>query len=556
MKSIFASSLVTLGLLVMGAAAQEGQWKPAAPRSPIPTPAGTSAAVKLLRPVPLTESAAPGTIQRVTFSTDGLPAVIARGKNGDPPQPLPTGPTGPLTADDLSKAANPQVWGGAPPPAVLNPAPIYPGPMSGGTVPLSPGVGLPPGAVVVDGAGVGQGAECGPGCPMPCADGCCGLLGKAGDWFHNLSNGCCGLGNCCQLPHFWGSAEYLLWTVRSPNTPALVAAAPSGVAPDLVTGTPVYAGGVNQGVFSGGRFTAGFTLGSMPNLGFEGSYFFLGRQTNNSFFGSDGLPGSPNLGRPVYTPTGAPDAELVSATGALSGIVGVQTSTELWGAEGNLKRRLLCGCNGFLDVLGGFRYLNLREDLQISERLMTLVPTPLVPAGSQTVVFDEFRTSNQFYGGQLGVAGEYRLWKNFFVGGSFKLALGDMHEQLEIKGNTTFLVPGFAPATGTGGLLAQPSNIGNYSSDHFAVMPELGLKVGYNFTPNIRAFVGYDLLYVSNVVRPGDQVDLVVNRSQAPMFLPPGAVNPPLVGIPRPRPLFQTTDFWAQGVNFGLEFRY
>ena len=109
---------------------------------------------------------------------------------------------------------------------------------------------------------------------------------------------------------------------------------------------------------------------------------------------------------------------------------------------------------------------------------------------------------------------------------------------------------------GTGGLLAEPSNIGIRSQDRFAVIPEMGVKLGYNFTPNIKAFVGYTFMYVSNVARPGDQIDRTVNISQQPILLGTTAVNPPLVGAARPFPLFQTTDFWAQGVNFGLEIQY
>jgi len=29
-----------------------------------------------------------------------------------------------------------------------------------------------------------------------------------------------------------------------------------------------------------------------------------------------------------------------------------------------------------------------------------------------------------------------------------------------------------------------------------------------------------------------------------------------LVGDPRPAPLFNRTDFWAQGINFGLQISY
>jgi len=45
-------------------------------------------------------------------------------------------------------------------------------------------------------------------------------------------------------------------------------------------------------------------------------------------------------------------------------------------------------------------------------------------------------------------------------------------------------------------------------------MPELNLKIGYDITPNLRAYVGYDFLFISSVVRPAEQIDLHVNLNQ------------------------------------------
>jgi len=56
------------------------------------------------------------------------------------------------------------------------------------------------------------------------------------------------------------------------------------------------------------------------------------------------------------------------------------------------------------------------------------------------------------------------------------------------------------------------------------------------------------MIYWSSVVRPGDQVDPVVNFSQ--LF------GGPLVGPAQPLPQFNRTDFFAHGLSFGLEFRY
>jgi hypothetical protein len=56
----------------------------------------------------------------------------------------------------------------------------------------------------------------------------------------------------------------------------------------------------------------------------------------------------------------------------------------------------------------------------------------------------------------------------------------------------------------------------------------------------------------SRVIRPGGQIDRVVDINQIPNF---GVIAPPVAGS-RPAVLFKETDFWAQGISFGVEFRY
>src|SRR5207248_2478320 len=109
---------------------------------------------------------------------------------------------------------------------------------------------------------------------------------------------------------------------------------------------------------------------------------------------------------------------------------------------------------------------------------------------------------------------------------------------------------------------AQGSNIGRYSTNSFAILPEEGIKLGYQVTPHTRLTLGYSFLYLTDVARPGNQIDTGVNRAQLPSFT---VVNGQVVAIPnsgqgigpaRPGFLFQHSDFWAQGVSFGIEFRY
>jgi hypothetical protein len=87
------------------------------------------------------------------------------------------------------------------------------------------------------------------------------------------------------------------------------------------------------------------------------------------------------------------------------------------------------------------------------------------------------------------------------------------------------------------------------------VIPELGMNVGYQLSSNVRIVAGYSLLYWSNVVRPGDQVDLTVNTTQVQRSTGSTAT---LTGPPRPayNAAFRETGLWAHGGSLGLELRW
>jgi hypothetical protein len=383
-------------------------------------------------------------------------------------------------------------------------------------------------------------------CAPICGD-CCGL---------NCCDSGCG---CCQdRGRFWFRGEYLLMAIQHDNVPPLVTFAPTGL-PGVLgqPGTVVAFGGggnLDNGDLSGGRFTVGLWCCRHPDLGLEATYFFLGRRNSTFFAGSDGGTsiGRPlnvanvtfdNLGRPV--PPGE-NVEQVALAGSTKGNVTVATSSQLWGTELNARYQWCCGPCWHIDFLGGFRYLDLNEKIDINEMITT------VADGSMRAVSDRFGTRNDFYGGQIGLDGEWR-WRRWFFGTTLKLALGDMHEFLRIEGNTVFVPPAPAtPVNRNGGVLALASNIGTYSKDRLAVIPEVGVKVGYQITSHLRVFAGYDFLAVSDVLRPGDQIDRRVNTNQFPnIFADTKVVQPALPAVP-----FRDTGFWAQGLNAGLEFRY
>jgi hypothetical protein len=339
--------------------------------------------------------------------------------------------------------------------------------------------------------------------------------------------------------------------------PPLITASPAGTPATQagVLGAPntvILFGGtrVNDDVRSGVRFTLGGWLNDCHTLGVEGDFFML--ESEGAGFTASST-GSPILARPFFnTRTGRPDAELISFPGFLSGTISAHSgSTGLLGADALLRCNLCCGCNYQLDAVGGFRYLRLSDHLEVDENLVSTSPTNpnFVPLGTSFVVSDRFDSRDEFYGFNFGLKGSVRRGP-WVLQGLAQVALGDNREVVNISGATTVTVPGFAPLSRVGGVLALPSNIGRFSKDKFDAIPEFGVRVGYQVTPRLQVFAGYTLLYWGDVVRAGNEVDLAVN----PTLLPASRIPP--TGAPRPMPLLTNTSFWAQGIDLGLELRF
>jgi hypothetical protein len=84
------------------------------------------------------------------------------------------------------------------------------------------------------------------------------------------------------------------------------------------------------------------------------------------------------------------------------------------------------------------------------------------------------------------------------------------------------------------------------------VLPEGQFRIGYKFRDRSRFYVGYNFLYLSDAVRPGDQIDRTI--SQAMVAAANGGVAAP-AGL-RPQASFTRTDLWVQGINLGFEWNY
>lgn len=347
----------------------------------------------------------------------------------------------------------------------------------------------------------------------------------------------------------WLRAEYLLWWIKDSNVPALLT---TGSATDLRPGALDSAntsvlfggGGEDNKNRSGGRFFAGYWLNDENTLGVEVGYFLLGPRAVGTFEGS---PGNPIRARPFFNVnSGTQDSSLVAYPGLVSGSVRIQMPSFLQGAELNVPSAIVQADRLRLDAFLGFRYLNLGEGLHIDEADQVSPASPQL-AGEGVLVSDRFDTQNNFFGGQLGARADFR-WKRCSLNLLAKIALGESYETVTIRGSTQI---GSQPAI-SDGFLALSSNSGRYQHSAFAVVPEVNASIAFQITENLRAFAGYSFLYWSQVARPGDQVDLGLNENLVPTSMTFGAGG----GLARPAFALHTTDFWAHGINLGLEFRF
>ena len=353
---------------------------------------------------------------------------------------------------------------------------------------------------------------------------------------------------------YWVSAEYLWWTIKDQSIPPLVATGPATFPVGFLgnPGTVVLFGGtdLDQGSFSGVRLRAGGWLDACRTIGVEGSFFCLLEDSNRSTFSSAQFP---VLTRPFTdVNTGSPNSEFVAFPGIATGAISVESKTKFCGAALTARCPICVGCETRLDAIGGVQYLDLREELTIVEspRFAANAPFPGL-AGNQFIATDQFKTRNQFVGAQVGLEGSYYTGP-FSVTLAASVAVGNNHQTIEIQGSQQVTTPAGVTTVVPGGLLALPgANIGKFTHNEFSVVPQVGLNVGYQLTENIQIFGGYTCLYWTRVVRPGEQIDTVLDINRIPNF-----GTAPAATTVRPAVPFRQSDFWAQGVSIGVAFSW
>lgn len=369
-----------------------------------------------------------------------------------------------------------------------------------------------------------------------CADGSCG---------------CCS--QCCKCYDTFGSAEFLMWWGRGTSLPPIFTTSLPGT-PQINAGvigqptTSILFGDqlAGQKMQGGGRLTAGIWLDPEHNVALGGRFFGLGGDTTR-FSASSANGGNTTLAIPFFNAQlGIEDAYLAAFPGLSTGSVNAYlTTNNILGVDAFTEIMLSRDSRRRVDLVAGYQFFRMDDWLQINANSNVVdANNPLF--GANIDVNDRFSTRNQFHGGQIGLRGRMARgqWSLNLLGTA---GIGNMNEQVTISGNTTITSGGVGNTT-PGGILAQPTNIGTYSRNVFAFIPQATTNLTYHVTPNLSFHIGYNIIWISNVATSADQIDRQVNPSQFFGGAP--------VGPARPQFTFNDRDYWLQGINWGMNWDF
>jgi hypothetical protein len=311
------------------------------------------------------------------------------------------------------------------------------------------------------------------------------------------------------------------------------------------------------GMVHGVSLGAGFYLDQDAHCSLEWTGF-LNLADHIRFSKASDAAGNPLITRPVFNAVDQTNrAFFDSFPDVAQGGIAIDGRSQLIGSEINARYRC-CPAEHFqVDALLGFRFLRLTESLTIRDRVQPLTDGVLtflgngIPATDALTDVDSFRTSNHFYGLQLG-GGAHWDGKWVYAGIYGKVAIGATDEQADINGSTTLYSPGASPQGAAGGILALPGNMGQHNRTIIGFVPEGGLDFGVNITPCVRLTAGYSFLYWNAVVRPGGQIDPAVNTTTIPTDQHFGTAVGPL----RPTYTFHDENYWVHMVRAGVMIHY
>ena len=356
-----------------------------------------------------------------------------------------------------------------------------------------------------------------------------------------------------RIPKFWADVDYLLYWIspgRYPQ-PFLTTSPTASLGVLGQAGTQVVIGGdVDYGTHNGLRLYSGCWWNADSRIGSDGEVMYFEQRAKGFSAVSDGTT---LLARPLINAlNGSQASSLIAFPGAASGSLVVESRERFANGDGNLIFNLVREDSTWVNALLGFRYIYFREEVRAIENQQFLadgfgqfqgVP---VPAGATMVIQDRFETVNNLYLAQIGLRGE-TMRGPISLTGHAKVGIGWANERTFVDGRTSV-----GAVTVPGGVLAQTTIPYRNYNDQFVVVPEIGGQIGYQFGQRWRLSAGYNLLYVSNVARPGLQIDPIINPNLVVSSQQFGTAGGPALPTWRRN----TTDLIVHGINLGVTYRY
>jgi hypothetical protein len=381
-------------------------------------------------------------------------------------------------------------------------------------------------------------------------------------------------------PCYWAAGEFLWWIPSSfiVRYPIVTTSAPLDFGRVGGITTASLAAGPTNLTFdavNGFRGYAGIALDDGGQMGVEAGGFFTNPGHRDYTFTSNQL-GMPVLALPFQdVNTGAQGSYLVSWPGVNTGTIGISAQTRIFELEasGVLNLYQTGDGPGGLTLLAGPRFMQLREQLDISTTSTNIAAPPVGldtgasffaapdlpfagnPAFTPNIVrtYDRIKTTNDFYGGQVGFRGDIGFG-GYFIELTGKLGAGYMRESVEITGGSS----GTAVDVGTtslqpGGIYNLAQENGKHHRDQFAVLAEGGVNVGYQLLSFIRIQGGYTFMWVNHVARPARELSPVLNPNLMPTSPTYTGLSPANV---YPRFITNETDYHIQGFSVGVKIEF
>jgi hypothetical protein len=283
--------------------------------------------------------------------------------------------------------------------------------------------------------------------------------------------GSCDVGGCQSscCPRWTASADFIILDRIGTANQTLVSTYPGPPSP-----TTQFVVGQGADRLYSGDLTQGFAGGPKIGLLHHGEN---GYDLEASFFQIDGWSNAASIASgPDTTPVFVAPGGFVQTTDNAAQFMAWEYATKLNNLEFNVRWNPCCR----VTMLAGFRWLELREDLQGA-----LVP----PTFSWEPPFWNTNTRNNLYGFQIGADGKLLEYGRFSIDGLFKAGIYD-NQADQATGVSIFKVlrPSYA------------------STNHAAFVGETGLQCKYQVTCNLAFKAGYEAIWMQGVALAPGQI--------------------------------------------------